>query len=633
MSGGRHTGWTPIVVVGDRAAASLHMPAGRKLLGFVTQEAARNGLGIASARQEADDGTLIVAEKIGELTRLTIITPEPEPPLEPLEPMGGFILWPRWNVHTGDPADRGSQVDPTGENPSAWLEFSGRRLITRYWKRWDVVDSITGARYESYNQPDRYPAGLHFFGNVDWKDGRDLALSFYGYGVRYLRDLTLIDDGARWIFQQGQILFDRIAYRDAMVDTPPDYLSWRLTSGCLRRGADGHHELVVTFTHYVINQPTTAQSAFVVFRVTRSEGTPEKGDWEVVQGSHRLLGMTPGRINPQDESSANGFNDAALPWFFNADGTKAIRTVSSEPTTVFGLVNTMTQEVEISGVGIDHRLSRADYLIGDYTNALGAFALVAPTRGLVASDYAGSERRDAFLALRLSQGQVATEATGYRGTLRVLVVLEFDGGELPLIDRDFSVGNDRQDYHLLAYMDLRHNLYSGWRIQGVNGVHSIQPFAYMGGRLLYGEIEAVDWDPASGLPAPFLGLDTRAPGGVVDGLVFGNYWTGASGSGWGPRDGTQHGVIWRKHPREGLVFFSAAASLRTAMVQRQGVTDFLGFDWSGGWNYCKGRYCVSIPGPYTGTLNYLTGYELGAVTGVIADDRRFYPLTSLPKPI
>ena len=633
MSGGRYTGWTPIVVVGDRTAASLHVPAARKLLGYVVQEAARNGLGTAGARQEADDGTVVVAEKIGELTRLTIVTPEPEPPLEPLDPMGGFILWPRWNVHTGNPADRGSLVYPAGENPAAWLEFTGRSLVTRYWRRWDVVDNINGARYESYNQPHLYPSGLYYFGNVDWKDGKDVALSFYGYGARYLRELSLSDAGARWIFQQGQILFDRVAYADAMVEAPPDYLSWRVTSGCLRRGAAGHQELLVTFTHYLNNQPTTAQSAFVAFRVNRNEGTPEKGDWEVVQGSHRLLGMTPGRINPEGGTSADGFADSALPWFFNADGTKAVRTVSSEPTLAFGLVETMTQEVDISDGAIDHKLTQAEYLIGNYTNVLGAFALVAPTRGLVASDYAGVERKDVYLALRLSQGQVATEATGYRGTLRVLAVLEFDGGEIPLIDRDFTVGNDRQDYHQLACMDLRHNLFCGWRIQGSNGAHTIQPFAYMGGRLVYGAVAPVNWDPTSGPPAPFLGLDTRPPGFVIDGLVFGAYWTGAAGSGWGPRRGDQQGVIWRKHPREGLIFFSAASGLRTAMVQRQGIRDFLGFDWSGGWNYCKGRYCVSIPGPYTGTLNYLTGYELGAVTGVTADDRRFYPLAALPKPI
>ena len=69
------------------------------------------------------------------------------------------------------------------------------------------------------------------------------------------------------------------------------------------------------------------------------------------------------------------------------------------------------------------------------------------------------------------------------------------------------------------------------------------------------------------------------------------------------------------------------------MMDRQGVRDFLGFDWAGGWNYNKGRYCVSIPGAYTGALNYLTGHDLGALLGVTAEDRRFYPLTVLPKPI
>lgn len=73
MSGPRYSGWTPIVVVGDREVAAQHVPEARKLLGFVLEEAKRNGLGIANLRRELQDGTVLLAEKIGELPRVTII--------------------------------------------------------------------------------------------------------------------------------------------------------------------------------------------------------------------------------------------------------------------------------------------------------------------------------------------------------------------------------------------------------------------------------------------------------------------------------------------------------------------------------------------------------------------------------
>lgn len=220
MSGPRYSGWTPIVVVGDREVAAQHVPEARKLLGFVLEEAKRNGLGIANLRRELQDGTVLLAEKIGELPRVTIIAPGPPPVEEPPEHRGGFIVWPRWDVPTGDPAQRGSQVDPTGNDPTGWLEFAGSRVVTRYWRRWDVVDQIQGARYESYNRPDLYPEGLYFFGNIDWKDGEDLALSFYGFCSRYVHDVALLDIGARWVLQQGQALFDRISYRDELQQDP-----------------------------------------------------------------------------------------------------------------------------------------------------------------------------------------------------------------------------------------------------------------------------------------------------------------------------------------------------------------------------------------------------------------------------
>lgn len=628
MPAPRYTGWVHMRVVGDKDAAAALIPTARKVLGYVIDESKAKGLGVNKRSQKVEGGE-IIAEYIGGQPRITIVVESGGEQRQPV-PSGGFLLWPRWNVPLSNPSNPGTQVDPTGLHPSAWLEFVGNAKVTHYWERWDVVDDIQGARYESYNQPHLYPDGMRYWGNVDWKDGSDLSLSVYGWQSRYWNDTSVPDATARWVFQQGQVLFDRIAYRDAM-DTPPEYLSWRINSACLRKSAQGFTEMVVAFTHFVTNQPTTGVTAFVSFRVNRREGDLQKGNWTVEEGSHVELGRTPGKINPDQPSDANTFGNASSPWFFNGDGTKAIRTVTSEQDN-FARQNTIVQEVDISATSIEYTGTMADYMVGNYASSMSAFSLVEPARGLCASDYAGMQRKDAYISLRESSGTFIGPA-GEPGTIRVLAVLEFDGGEIPLLDRSFAVGNDRQDYHLLAYMDLRHNLFAGWRVQGLNGSHSVQCWAWVGGRMEYGPVENVPWDPSGGTTPPLPALDTRIPGQVVDGIVFGNYWVGASGSGWGPRLPNQPGVQWNRQPRWGFGDFGAAGLIVPAMAARYGCEDFGGFTWAGGWNYLKGRYCVSMSGPYGAALNYLTGGNMGELLGITAEDRRFYPLSILPKPI
>lgn len=72
----RYVDWTHIRVNGDRHAAAPYVPDGRKLLGEVMEEAARNGLGVHVLHRRLEDGTVLVAEKHGDIPRITI-TPAP----------------------------------------------------------------------------------------------------------------------------------------------------------------------------------------------------------------------------------------------------------------------------------------------------------------------------------------------------------------------------------------------------------------------------------------------------------------------------------------------------------------------------------------------------------------------------
>lgn len=73
-SGPRHTDWSHVHVKGgDKDKAAPYLPDARKLLGFVMGEAKRNNLGSHKIKRVLDDGTVIIAEKIGDIPRMTII--------------------------------------------------------------------------------------------------------------------------------------------------------------------------------------------------------------------------------------------------------------------------------------------------------------------------------------------------------------------------------------------------------------------------------------------------------------------------------------------------------------------------------------------------------------------------------
>lgn len=114
MTGGRYTDWAHIVVAGNRSAGARHVPYARKLLGFVMDEAQRNGLGVYKAERTLDDGTRVVAEKHGSIPRVTII-PGPAPqPKRPIRTFNDFVF---------GAANSGRTPDGEVVNPAVILSY------------------------------------------------------------------------------------------------------------------------------------------------------------------------------------------------------------------------------------------------------------------------------------------------------------------------------------------------------------------------------------------------------------------------------------------------------------------------------------------------------------------------------
>ena len=74
MTGSRYFDWTHVHVEGgDRAAAAPYIGEARKLLGAVFDEAGVNDLGVHALTRKLPDGTVLIAEKHGEIPRITVV--------------------------------------------------------------------------------------------------------------------------------------------------------------------------------------------------------------------------------------------------------------------------------------------------------------------------------------------------------------------------------------------------------------------------------------------------------------------------------------------------------------------------------------------------------------------------------
>lgn len=96
MAGPRFVDWSHIRVVGDRHAAAAYVGEARKLMGYVQEDAARQGLGVHSLRRELSDGAVLIAEKHGAVPRMTIIPPPLPGARRPVPRLKDFTVRPGW---------------------------------------------------------------------------------------------------------------------------------------------------------------------------------------------------------------------------------------------------------------------------------------------------------------------------------------------------------------------------------------------------------------------------------------------------------------------------------------------------------------------------------------------------------
>lgn len=197
----RHTDWRHTRVIGaPPEAAAPYLPEARKLLGQVFEDAAFNNLGVHKLRKVLDDGTVIVAEKHGEIPRVTITPALPPPTERPTTGHDDFVVWART---TAQP-DGIDAAHPQQILRPSWRTFFFDEDVAGF----DVFPGSKG-QYAG-----TFPAGVPLAGNIDWRNEAGERFSWYGPSSRYWYDDWRQPRAqyGKHVFNLGQILLDVDAY-------------------------------------------------------------------------------------------------------------------------------------------------------------------------------------------------------------------------------------------------------------------------------------------------------------------------------------------------------------------------------------------------------------------------------------
>jgi hypothetical protein len=339
----RHIDWTHIKVVGDRHAAAPYVPDGRKLLGEVMEEAARNGLGVHALHRQLEDGTVIVAEKHGDIPRITITPAPPAPTIPPPIVRDDFVVWARTTaLPDGIDEERPQQI-----LRPAWTTFFADA----------DVDGYDGFPGDKGTYGGMFPQGLLLAGNIDWLSPTTKErLNWHGPSSRYWYDdwrLPRAQYGVH-VFHLGQVLLDVQAYADALVE--PFLERWVLGAAMTA----SHLYLVLADLPETISDDTPPASAGQApdawsspsmptgpiavalrrFTLVHTPSTPDPMQYTVPAGSH--------------EDLWTGFIDRGVaPWHFNEDVSAAVAHI---PPAQLELTQRGTAVVYPSGTHLRHEL-------------------------------------------------------------------------------------------------------------------------------------------------------------------------------------------------------------------------------------------------------------------------------------
>lgn len=321
----RYTDWSHIHVVGaDRAAAAPYVPAARKLLGQVMQDASFNQLGTHKLVQKLDDGTVITAEKHGSIPRITIV-PGASVAKEPLPVPDDFVVWPRDAEHPGGVDDDRPQM-----------------ILRRYKDDWSV--------YRPGAYAAMFPEGLRRAGNLDWVGERGERVSWYGPSNGLFCD-PYVKPRAQygtWVFHLGRAILDVEGYQSATTTTDgAENHKWVL-GACLRK-VDGAVYLY-TIQTYLPDTPSTAPFNVDAGQAAAAEPLAAASNtvflcryllagsavvWDAVHGSRNIL-------------AAWSIPRMQQPWRFSRDGSQATSTAPQSDITNVAAYNGDDGAVETS---------------------------------------------------------------------------------------------------------------------------------------------------------------------------------------------------------------------------------------------------------------------------------------------
>lgn len=636
--GTRYTDWAHIHLVGDIEVASRYIPEARKYLGEVMGGAEAAQLGVSKLRRELADGTVIVVEKIGQQPRITI-TPAPFAEESTPPTPNNFVVWAR---------DAGLPDGIDADHP--------QQILRPSWTTYFFNGSVHG--YEAFSgdkgiYQNQFPVGIRHAGNVDWIGQDKQRVSWYGPSSRYFFEPFVrakVQYGQK-VFMLGQVVIDLAVHQD----TTPSACTWVLGAAI-----KGTHLYVV-----VANLPDEVTSTGTVNEnVTVCDWPYASG--EVQTEIHRYAIAPPpdfeiGRValgNSRQILWAGSIAHGCAPWFFDP----AVTTAHS-----FGLPSTFlavsdTTTINPPATSPIHRLTNRE-TAWEYSSS----SVSAPAGGMgaAAGDY---DTDGGAIELRVERDvlDVIPAYSAQPGNLlHEQITLAIGDLRVPLRAFDWKAPGYFWMRRALLFSDIREGVMAFFRdeetaIPEETGTVTTSRYfeIWAAGSLAHEELVAHDSTGftainSTGLRREFIGnanYDWNSPFrsvAVAPAFYFYNLTT------FNPsfRSGF-YGFLssYSMLPRQEASYFGSyhfpvstsptPGSPRTLVSEKSDVTaqharlDFDGKDIVIGCAASDGVVLYSGHGGIQyglESLAYVTGSDLGDLTGVAGENARFHPIWQLGK--
>jgi hypothetical protein len=403
MAGPRFPGWTHKHSAGKGGEAAPYQGEARKLLGYVMEDAARNGLLTHKAERHLPDGTKIIAEKHGDIPRIVVIPSGSNPKPEPLPFPDNFVVLPRNGAHPSGGAAEYPEMMLRREDGKPWRTLFYDTDVPQF-----AAVAPPRGTYKTQNGTLAFPEGIQHGGNVDWRAKNDVRVSWYGPSSRYWYD-GWRQPSAQYkglVFMLGQVLLDTEQYA---TDSEIPALAHKLVMGAAIDLIARRLYVIQAAIDDVASEdfpPPPAEGVegcnttppapvgehpIALYRYALAiEDKPDAMDYVVVDKSHEILW-------------SGALHNANNPWFFNQDITHA--TSYSTPDNVDTYTNadrigwteaySFTQLPSASSLQFEMSIQErstggVDVDVGQNTLTFGAAAPIA-------TDYLKNERFDAVL--------------------------------------------------------------------------------------------------------------------------------------------------------------------------------------------------------------------------------------------